>query len=108
MWMVDPRILCRKHLLGEHVELHMLVGSILKNKSIRGFIDKKLVDPTSIMYRHAHLVMEMLSRGYKHSSPILISFNDLFGVKNMIDLEVSMTDLFNRCDDCHYNYLNIS
>ena len=23
MWMVNPRIMCRQHLLGEHVEIHM-------------------------------------------------------------------------------------
>lgn len=28
MWMVDPKIMCRKHLLGEHLELHMLAGCI--------------------------------------------------------------------------------
>jgi hypothetical protein len=32
MWMVDPRLVCSKHLLGEHVELHMFVGCLLKRK----------------------------------------------------------------------------
>jgi len=26
MWMLNPKALCRKHLMGEHVEIHMLVG----------------------------------------------------------------------------------
>jgi hypothetical protein len=28
MWMVDPRIMCRNHLLGEHAEIHMFVWNI--------------------------------------------------------------------------------
>ena len=51
MWMVNPEILCRKHLLGEHVELHMLVGWIIKGKSIQGYLDtvniKKSLDDLS-------------------------------------------------------------
>ena len=34
MWMIDPTMLCTKHLLGEHVELHMFVGTINKNKKL--------------------------------------------------------------------------
>ena len=28
MWMVNPGFMCNKHLLGEHVECHMLVGHL--------------------------------------------------------------------------------
>ena len=38
MWMVDPKKMCRKHLLGEHVEIHMMVGTLLKGRSIDGFL----------------------------------------------------------------------
>ena len=34
MWLVPPSHMCRKHLLGEHVELHMLLGTLKKGKSI--------------------------------------------------------------------------
>lgn len=36
MWNINPRYMCRKHLLGEHVETHMLVGSLRKEKSVQG------------------------------------------------------------------------
>ena len=36
MWMLPPECMCRKHLLGEHVELHMLLGSMRRGKSIEG------------------------------------------------------------------------
>jgi hypothetical protein len=28
MWMVNPRIMCGNHLLGEHLETHMFYGII--------------------------------------------------------------------------------
>lgn len=34
MWMVPPELMCRQHLLGEHVELHMFVGAINKGTSV--------------------------------------------------------------------------
>ena len=30
MWLVNPALLCRQHLLGEHVEMHMFAGHILE------------------------------------------------------------------------------
>ena len=36
MWMVDPRFMCRAHILGEHRECHALIGTILQS------INKKL------------------------------------------------------------------
>jgi len=56
MWMTPPAGMCRKHLLGEHVELHMLLGSLRRGKSIDGFISGRLVDPQMVFARHALLV----------------------------------------------------
>ena len=70
MWMVKPQLMCRKHLLGEHVEIHMLVGSIQRGKSVAGFLAKGLLEPQSIRSRHEILVVEMLRRGYTHKSEL--------------------------------------
>jgi hypothetical protein len=69
MWMIDPKYMCRKHLLGEHVEIHMIIGAIKKNKNLQGFFDKKLIEINSIITRHDELVFEMIKRGYNHNSP---------------------------------------
>ena len=53
MWMVAPGKMCRKHLLGEHVEIHMLAGSLLKGRSIGGFLADGLLEPQSMRARHA-------------------------------------------------------
>ena len=62
--------MCRKHLLGEHVELHMLLGSLRRGKNIDGFLAGKLVDPRRMFRRHEELVLEMERRGYRHASPL--------------------------------------
>lgn len=102
MWMIPPEQLCRSHLLGEHVEIHMLCGTLLKGKSIQGYIDNGLVEPNRLEQRHFALVEEMRRRGYRHVSPIDFeavmlrkSFPD-----NVVDVQKSINDLRQRCKDC--------
>lgn len=59
MWMINPSLLCDKHLLGEHFEIHKLIGCLKKRKSIQDIFDKKLIDPKLIYKRHSDLVKEM-------------------------------------------------
>lgn len=106
--MVDPKTMCRKHLLGEHVEIHMLVGSIQLDKSIKGFLDNGLVDPLFIVDRHDELAEEMRSRGYNHNSEIAFAagFHDkvteiMKPYPNYgIDRAEAERELFERCPDC--------
>lgn len=72
MWMVNPKILCNKHLAGEHVECHMFVGAINKGKSIAGHTIMNQAQPLSLIARHDELANEMLTRGFKHESPLQI------------------------------------
>jgi hypothetical protein len=75
MWMVNPRGMCRKHLLGEHVETHMTAGAIRLGHNLQGYYDNNLIDPASIRQRHDELSREMVARGYRHNSPIEVSSN---------------------------------
>jgi hypothetical protein len=100
MWMVDPKILCRQHLLGEHNELHMFAGSIAKGKSIAGYIEKGLVEIHSIKSRHQELALEMERRGYKHQSS-LKEFPSYAAGK--VNPAKSMIDLIGRCKICSEN-----
>jgi len=97
MWMVDPKILCRKHLLGEHVELHMFVGTIQKGVSLAGYVSRGLVDTSKIALRHEALVEEMIARGYNHKSPLL--YVDTLGV-GKVNAIASAIELRRRCPDC--------
>jgi len=38
MWMIDPSLLCRKHLLGEHNEIHKHRHNFEKHHSVTGRI----------------------------------------------------------------------
>ena len=68
--MVSPRLMCRQHLLGEHLEIHMFIGSLKRGISMDGFAKNNMIEPESLWARHDELVNEMIKRGYKHDSPL--------------------------------------
>lgn len=70
MWMVNPAIMCRKHLLGEHVELHMAAAHLRLGRRVDGWADANCLEPRAIGRRHKALAVEMTLRGYKHASPL--------------------------------------
>ena len=100
MWMVDPKIMCDQHLLGEHVELHMLVGNIQRGKSIDGFLSG-LVNPGFIVQRHEVVANEMLYRGMNHKSPIESpgEFTSNRTVQPISETS-NLKELAHRCDRC--------
>ena len=105
MWGINPRHLCRQHLLGEHVEMHMLVGTINKGVSIGGYIRDGLVNVTLIRERHDALVTEMLRRKYNHNSPLPqfhvrksnVGHPMRFG---RINKAANYRELLRRCPEC--------
>ena len=104
MWLVDPKTMCRKHLLGEHLELHMLAGCLEKGKNIDGFIEHGFVDPALLLQRHDHLVAEMKRRGYNHCSPVG-TLPDILE-KGHIDPETNKIELCRRCAECRERFSN--
>ena len=113
MWMVDPKIMCRKHLLGEHVELHMFVGTIKRKKRLSGYIKNNLLQFSAIHGRHQQLIEEMERRGYKHKSPITLTELDEYfsNYSNeiqlfVIDKEESLKELLKRCKECRMRCQN--
>jgi hypothetical protein len=97
MWMVNPKTMCRQHLLGEHVECHMFVGTIKRGKSIKGYLDKGLLEIHNLQKRHEDLVEEMQRRGYKHKSPLLFSSSIKSG---KINSKENVIQLNSRCQKC--------
>jgi len=97
MWNVEPGTMCRKHLLGEHVEMHMFAGCIRKGKSLSGYIHKGLVDTRLIRRRHDKLAEEMERRGYRHYSPL--EYEDRIH-EGHVDMDGSERDLRARCAEC--------
>lgn len=97
MWKVDPKKMCRKHLLGEHVEMHMFAGTINKGSGLKGYIEGGLVEVHSIKDRHAALALEMQARGYRHSSP-LPDFT--WFEAGRVSIQDNERELCRRCKDC--------
>jgi hypothetical protein len=111
MWMVNPKFMCVKHLNGEHLEIHMFLGTIKKGKSIKGYIEKNLCQPRSFKRRHDDIVNEMIARDYKgHKTPL-----EYIDCQFVCDLPIeyqywevnsikSLRDLLSRCPDCLKRY----
>jgi len=99
LWLVDPSKMCRKHLLGEHVECHMFVGCINKGVSLNGYINKGLVNTGLIKNRHNELVKEMKKRGMNHKSQ-LPSFN--IPILGYVDVKGNEKELAKRCCECKF------
>ena len=97
MWNVSPDVMCRQHLLGEHVEMHMVVGSINRGKSITGYTSNGLLDTRHIQHRHDSLVTEMSLRGYNHQSPL--DYTDSL-YDGSVDKQSNLVVLADRCTAC--------
>jgi hypothetical protein len=71
VWDIEPDILCRNHLLGEHNEIHALWTILTQNR--KGYVHHpetlRWVGKLAALYqRHEAIVAEMIRRGYKHAS----------------------------------------
>jgi len=98
MWMTDPALLCRQHLLGEHKECHMLAGCIRRGKTLGRYLTDGLVDPTRLRERHDALVAEMVRRGYNHRSPL--QEYQYGGPPGCVDSDANLVELARRCPEC--------
>jgi hypothetical protein len=97
MWGVDPRLMCNRHLLGEHVEMHMFKGCLDRGKSIKGYIRKGLVITYLIGSRHDALAYEMKLRGFKHKTPMPPMCVESAG---FINRSANLKELSRRCKQC--------
>jgi hypothetical protein len=89
--------MCRQHLLGEHVELHMIVGSALRGRSLAGFVAGGLIETGSLRERHEDLSAEMGRRGYSHRSPLpAVSLEPAGSVPRV----AARAELARRCPAC--------
>jgi hypothetical protein len=73
IWDVPPDRLCRRHLLGEHRELHALWAILTEAKT--GYANHPETRrwrgrAAALFLRHEALVAEMERRGYRHGSPL--------------------------------------
>jgi hypothetical protein len=73
IWDLEPKRLCRNHLLGEHRELHAIWSILTKGKKGYSHHPETLRWKgrlKALYLRHGKLVKEFKSRGYRHLSPL--------------------------------------
>lgn len=97
MWGIDPKLLCDRHLRGEHNEMHMFEGTIKKKINISGYVRDKLIDTRQLQVRHDILAAEMLRRGGNHRSNM--EYTDVLNLGE-VDVMNSLKELAYRCPDC--------
>ena len=101
MWMIDPRLLCRQHLLGEHGEIHKHRHNFVKRHSMRGRIGQ--IEPLRMKQRHDELASEMLRRGMDHRSPYDQPFLSYLSDEerlSRVNIKESKRVLRKRCKEC--------
>jgi len=102
--MIDPELLCNKHLLGEHGEIHKHRHNFVKKHNINGrIIPVVQIEPSSMKKRHDEVAKEMIKRCMNHKSDYIqpdISYlrEDLRNAK--VDIQISKIDLIERCEEC--------
>ena len=104
--MVDPRIMCRQHLLGEHAEIHLFIWAISRGNSVRGYTQKGFLEIRNLYDRHEELMKEMKQRGYKHNSDLDKKWRQAEEL-GYIDKEESLKQLINRCQRCRERHERI-
>lgn len=73
VWDLEPEILCRKHLLGEHREIHAIWSVLVNGRAGYSRHPETLrwEGRLKALYkRHEKLVREMERRCYNHASPM--------------------------------------
>jgi hypothetical protein len=105
IWGVPVRCMCDKHLLGEHVEMHMFKAVIEAGKKVDGYIRDKLLDTDRVVERHAMLVSQMTVRGMRHQSPMnIVHYPEGFVHRTSVVQNESEMELARRCPDCRMRF----
>lgn len=105
MWMVNPLLMCKKHINGEHNEIHKHRHNFVKKHSMAKRILLNQIEPKSMKVRH-----DELSLYIKHNSPYEmpdISYLTLSEQNYKIDTNSSFNELMIRCKDCRDKLIKI-
>lgn len=97
MWNVEVSDMCDKHLLGEHVEMHMFLGSFKKGRSLLGYLEKGFLELHNIKKRHDEIVEEMKLRLMNHNSDLE---DYILWEGGYINIEQNIKELSKRCEKC--------
>lgn len=103
---LDPRDLCRSHLLANHNEAHQLAGYLANAhlgdgghlRKLLGHAARGQIDLTELREWHDACAREMVRRGYIHESPLEYDLNVPIGAGAIGRASTNRVD--RRCSDC--------
>ena len=105
IWDLEPRKLCRNHLLGEHRELHALWSILVNGK--KGYSKHpetlRWKGKLKALYnRHEKIVREMEKRGYLHKTPLDSKLaTDACKQDNFVNTHQEQIEILRKkCKDC--------
>jgi hypothetical protein len=101
MWMINPKLLCNKHLLGEYAEIFKHRHNFVKQYSIKGRIGQ--IEPLKMANRVEELRKEGIERGFNMKAIYIIpdlSYLSDEELNSKVDTNKSIQDLLNRCPEC--------
>lgn len=103
--MVDPKLMCNQHLIGEHGEMHKFLPSFRKGYKVDGRFDPVVqIQFHGYVARHDRLAQEMIRRGMNHKSPLkdVPDFKKTYPqhFDKTVDIWKSVADLQLRCEKC--------
>ena len=94
MWMLPVGMMCMQHIVGEHRELHTIETMIRTGANIKGYLDRKLLEPQHLLARHMQLE-GLLST--PHLTPIVQPKDAVIA---FVDKEANQRELVRRCAAC--------
>lgn len=105
VWDINPKLLCRKHLLGEHRELHAIWVILTENKKgYRSHPETKRWEGKlkALFARHEDLVSEMKCRSFRHRSNLDVAKATGRAVQDKLinTIEEQISILKNKPCDC--------
>jgi Pyrimidine dimer DNA glycosylase len=107
VWDLDPSVLCDRHLLGEHRELHAIWSILTTGK--RGYARHpetlRWNGRLAALYaRHEAEVAEMARRGFRHASPLAPRLATGAPVQpELVDSVKAQRERLARCAGCRPN-----
>ncbi len=112
IWDIPTTRLCRQHLLGEHLELHIAWNIITQDQQSYWSNHKETNrwrnKLAALWLRHEEQVGEMRRRGYNHKSPldITLATGEVVQLEHIYPIDKQIETLRKRCEVCdeRFNY----
>ena len=101
MWMLSPKLMCKKHISGEHGEIHKHLSSLYKGIKIDGrYAHIAQIQLNALQSRH-----DQLAQFLNHKSPIEVDDYWIYKLYPQyyhinVNLEFNLHDLMERCEKC--------